>query len=109
MCQEEFVVMTQNLVRSNISDLPNPPFKKIKDDINKHKKIISAILAFPFPFGFFGAHRIYLGSKPYVPLVYIATFGGAFGILPFIDFVVIVLDKDITRFENNEKVFMWVK
>ena len=88
---------------------PNKIIKKIRENIKKRKKIISACLAFPVPFGFFGLHRIYLGTKPYVPIIYVGTLGGAFGILPFIDFVVILLDKDITRFEKNDKVFMWVK
>ena len=85
------------------------PLKRIIDNIQRKRKIISAALAFPIPFGLFGAHRIYLGSKPYIPLIYIATFGGGFGVLPFIDLIVIVLDNDITRYENNEKLFMWVK
>jgi TM2 domain-containing membrane protein YozV len=75
----------------------------------KKEKLISAMLAFPFPFGFMGAHRVMLGSKPWVPVVYMATFGGCFGILPMIDFCAILLSKDITQFENNPHVFMWLK
>jgi TM2 domain-containing membrane protein YozV len=75
----------------------------------KKKKLISAMLAFPFPFGFMGAHRVMLGCKPWVPVVYMATFGGCFGLLPMIDFCAILLSKDITQFENNPHVFMWMK
>ena len=66
-------------------------------------------VSFPFPFGIVGLHRIYLGTKPYVPVAYIASFGGIFGILPLIDFFVILFDKDFEHFENNGKVLMWVK
>jgi TM2 domain-containing membrane protein YozV len=74
-------------------------------------KLIAAILAFPFPFGMIGLHRIYLGTKPWVPIVYVCTLGGCFGVLPFIDFVVILLqdEESLKQYQNNDKVFMWVK
>lgn len=73
------------------------------------KKIISAICAFPFPFGFVGMHRVMLGTKPWIPVVYVATFGGGFGILPMIDFFVIIFKKDIGQLENCPNLFMWTK
>jgi TM2 domain-containing membrane protein YozV len=73
------------------------------------KRWVAAITAFPFPFGFVGAHRIMLGTKPWVPIVYIATFGGCFGLLPLIDFCVILFSKDIQQYENNPNIFMWIK
>jgi TM2 domain-containing membrane protein YozV len=76
---------------------------------HKNKKLISAILAFPFPFGFMGAHRVMLGCKPWIPVFYVATFGGCFGLLPMIDFCAIVFSKDIEQYENNPHIFMWVK
>ena len=79
-----------------------------KDETAK-KKFISALFAFPFPFGFMGAHRVMLGTKPWVPVVYVATFGGCFGVLPLIDFFVIAFSKDITQYENNPNIFMWLK
>jgi TM2 domain-containing membrane protein YozV len=74
-------------------------------------KLVAAILAFPFPFGMIGLHRIYLGTKPWVPIVYLCTLGGCFGVLPFIDFVVILLqdEEGLKQYQNNDKVFMWVK
>ena len=75
----------------------------------KRKKITAAILAFPLPFGLLGLHRIYLGTKPYVPFVYIGTIGGCLFVLPFIDFITILSAKeeDFKRFEKNPGVFMW--
>ncbi len=87
---------------------PSPLLNFIKKQQNKNRKITAAVLAFPFPFGIVGLHRIYMGCAPYVPVVYIATLGGVFGILPFIDFCVILIEKDLERFMNNPKVFMWV-
>lgn len=82
--------------------------KIIREKIRLSKRIKSAMLAFPFPFGMVGLHRIYLGSKPYVPVAYIASLGGVFGILPLIDFCVILFHKDFDQYQNNGQVLMWV-
>ena len=81
----------------------------ISKDTAKQKKLVSALFAFPFPFGFMGAHRVMLGTKPWVPVVYVVTLGGCFGLLPLIDFCVLSFSKDISEFENNPNVFMWIK
>ena len=96
-----------NLLSENKSR-PNPLLYFFKAKQKKNKRITAAILAFPFPFGIVGLHRIYLGTAPYVPVVYIGSLGGIFGVLPFIDFCVLILDKDESRYTNNKKVFMWV-
>ncbi|MGQ0828544.1 MAG: NINE protein [Bacteroidota bacterium] len=75
----------------------------------KKKKLVSALFSFPFPFGFMGAHRVMLGAKPWIPVVYVATFGGCFGILPLIDFCVITFGKNLEQYENNPQLFMWIK
>ncbi|MES2565655.1 MAG: NINE protein [Bacteroidota bacterium] len=88
---------------------PNPIFQLIRKKQKLNKKITAAVLAFPFPFGIVGLHRIYLGTKPYVPVVYIASLGGVFGILPFIDFCAITFGKGFDQYRNNEQVFMWIR
>ena len=88
---------------------PNPIFQLFRKKQKLNKRITSAVLAFPFPFGMVGLHRIYLGTKPHVPVAYIASLGGVFGILPLIDFFVITFAKDFNHYRDNGKVFMWVK
>ncbi len=88
---------------------PNPVFQLFRKKQRLNKKITAAVLAFPFPFGIVGLHRIYLGTKPYVPVAYIASLGGGFGVLPLIDFFVITFSKDIKPLKDNGKVFMWVR
>lgn len=87
----------------NINSLP------FKIDSTRRKKIIVSLFAFPFPMGFMGAHRVMLGCKPWIPVVYMATFGGCFGLLPLIDFFVLAFSKNIEQYENNSHVFMWIK
>lgn len=84
-------------------------FKSFSAFKKKNKKLIAAILAFPFPFGIVGLHRIYLGSSPFVPIVYIGSLGGVFGILPLIDFIAILTQPNIEEYLDNDKVFMWIK
>ena len=108
---ENSVLITREndlIISDNISNRPYPILQLFRAKQKKNKKITASILAFPFPFGIVGLHRIYLGTAPHVPVVYIGTLGGVLGILPFIDFCVLVLDKDIDRFIENKKVLMWV-
>jgi TM2 domain-containing membrane protein YozV len=80
-----------------------------KVTFHKKHRLFAAILALP-PFGLFGLHRIYMHTSPGIPLVYIVTFGGAFYILPFIDLVLILLNKDIhLNYTSNPHLFMWQK
>lgn len=99
--------INQNLCVENTTR-PNPLLQLFRTKQKKNKRITAALLAFPFPFGIVGLHRIYLGTSPYVPVAYIATLGGIFGVLPFIDFCVLLLDKDEKRYTENKKVFMWI-
>jgi len=86
--------------------LKNPIYSIAIDVVGKDKAtaVVLTLLTGPL-----GGHRLYLGTKPIVPIVYICTLGGGIGVLPFIDLVVICFSKDISRFENNDKIFMWVK
>lgn len=58
--------------------------------------------------GLLGGHRLYLGTKPIVPIVYAVTLGGGFGMLPLIDMIVILLSKDVKQYMNNPKILMWI-
>lgn len=92
----------------SFSHKPNPVWFGFLKKHSQRKRAIASALAFPVPFGFLGAHRIYLGTKPYIPVVYVGTLGGCAGILPLIDFVTLLSNKDISRFQQNPRIFMWV-
>ena len=55
-----------------------------------------------------GGHRLYLGTHPVVPLFYALTLGGGFVVLPLIDLISTIFTKDLSKFENNERVIMWL-
>jgi TM2 domain-containing membrane protein YozV len=101
------IISSENITISD--NKPNPVFQLFRKKQKLNKKITAAVLAFPFPFGMVGLHRIYLGTKPFVPVAYIASLGGVFGILPFIDFCAITFDKNFDQYRDNGKVFMWLK
>ncbi len=111
-CQNVRLIETSEelvLSETDFQKNPNPILKLFKKKHRLNKKITAAVLAFPFPFGIVGLHRIYLGTQPHVPVVYIASLGGVFGILPLIDFIAITFDKDFNQYRDNGKVFMWIK
>jgi len=73
----------------------------------KHPRAAAAILTITL--GMLGAHRLYLGCKPWVPIFYVLSVGGVFFILPLLDLVAIIANKDISKFYNNNKILMWLK
>jgi TM2 domain-containing membrane protein YozV len=70
----------------------------------------SAVLAIVLDFflGGLGIHRLYLGTKTFTWVGYILTCGGIFGIVPLVDFVVLIINSsDISEYVDNTKFFMW--
>ena len=104
--QHEGISSTQLSIE--VRNRPNHLIKLFKKRIRHTKRAMAAALAFPLPFGVLALHRIYLGTNAHVPVVYISTVGGVFGILPFIDCCLMIIDWDIDRFQNNGRVFMWI-
>ncbi len=86
--------------------IKNPLYTIAEDVAGKSKATTIVLILLTGPLG---GHRLYLGTKPIVPIVYTLTLGGGVGILPFIDLVVVCFSKDMKRFENNDKIFMWAK
>ncbi len=73
---------------------------------NQKDAIVAIVL--DFFLGGLGIHRFYLGTEVLTGLGYILTCGGIFGIVPLVDFVVLIIDmKDISPYINNPKFFMW--
>lgn len=88
-------------------DFKNPEHIKILRIKTKENKRITAFVLSVF-LGHFGVHRLYLGTSPIVPISYVLTLGGGIGVIPAIDAIMILITKDLGKFENNSKYFMWV-
>tara|TARA_R110002049_G_scaffold33624_5_gene110788 strand:+ start:362 stop:781 length:420 start_codon:yes stop_codon:yes gene_type:complete len=73
----------------------------------KHKKLKAVLLGVFL--GHFGVHRIYLGTTANVPIAYSLTLGGGFGLLPLVDVIALLTTSDISKYENNSKLVMWMK
>lgn len=82
------------------------PFYKSPDNFFKDKVSTVCIILLTGPLG---GHRLYLGTKPIVPVVYAVTLGGGIGILPVIDMFVVIFTKDLNRYIDNDKIIMWIE
>ncbi len=58
--------------------------------------------------GVLGMHRLYLGTDLKVPVFYALTLGGG-GILWLVDLGMLIAAKDIQKFMDNPKLFMWAE
>jgi TM2 domain-containing membrane protein YozV len=95
-------------IRPNSEAIPTKGLaKRYHTAFQENRRLTAAMLTFAL--GMLGVHRLYLGTKPWIPAVYLFTCGGGFLVLPLIDFGVILLSKDISKFEHNDRVLMWVK
>lgn len=82
------------------ADYPvSPALKK------ENSRLVAALLSVAL--GPLGGHRLYLGTRPGVPMIYVATLGGGFFVLPLIDLGHILFTKDLDRLQHNEHVFLW--
>ncbi|HVU55686.1 MAG TPA: TM2 domain-containing protein [Puia sp.] len=71
------------------------------------KTFVAAILL-DFFLGGLGIHRLYLGTATLTWVGYILTFCGIFGIVPLVDFIVLIVhNDDISPYVDNTKFFMW--
>lgn len=60
--------------------------------------------------GAFGIHRVYLGGKGMLIVLYIITCFGIFGVVPLVDWIVLLvgaINGDISQYVNNDSFFMW--
>jgi TM2 domain-containing membrane protein YozV len=65
-------------------------------------------IALDFFLGGLAIHRVYLGGRPTLILLYFITCGGIFGIVPLVDLIVLVINyDDISQFVNNDQFIMW--
>lgn len=76
--------------------------------VQSSDKNVIVALVLNFFLGGLGIHRAYLGTETLTWVGYILTFCGIFGIVPFVDFIVLIVNnEDISEYVDNPKYFMW--
>ncbi len=68
----------------------------------EHNLVVALLLNFFL--GGLGIHRVYLGGRPLLILLYLVTLGGFFGLLPLIDFIRLLIGQ-MDHYENNDSFF----
>lgn len=95
-----------------LSEAPSalPAAMPASASISAGKSPVGAILL-TFFLGGFGVHRHYMGTRPWMWAIYTFTFGGIFGVVPFVDFIVEIVaaveDNSVARYCGNTSFFMW--
>lgn len=67
-----------------------------------HNAVVAILLAFFL--GGLAIHRVYLGGRPLLILLYLVTIGGIFGLLPLIDFIRLIIGQ-MDHYEGNDDFF----
>ena len=96
-----------SMISVNATDLSSL-VTSVPTTVTAAKKDAVVAIVLDFFLGGLGIHRFYLGTETMTGIGYILTCGGIFGIVPLVDFVVLIIDnKDISKYVNNPKFFMW--
>ena len=98
-----------NVEDSALAHIPLRNLEKANRLLQKTEspKIIALTLAITL--GVFGVHRLYLGTHAKVPVFYALTFGGGLGVLTLTDIIAILATKDLAKYQDNDKVVMWLR
>ncbi|QHT70510.1 TM2 domain-containing protein [Rhodocytophaga rosea] len=87
----------------NISDITD------RTEVKADRQPVVAFILATF-LGGFAIHRVYLGGSAVLIPAYIFTCFGIFGIVPFVDWIMLLIglaNDDISKYEDNDKFFMW--
>lgn len=96
-----------SMISMNATDLSSVASNVSSPVMAEQKDAVVAIVL-DFFLGGLGVHRFYLGTETLTGLAYFFTCGGIFGIVPLVDFIVLIIDMDdISAYINNPKFFMW--
>lgn len=95
-----------SLNAASFSAIPSAVNSPLMANAQEKDPVVAIVL--DFFLGGLGIHRFYLGTETLTGLGYILTCGGIFGIVPLIDFVVLIVNHDdISPYVDNPKFFMW--
>lgn len=98
----------QVLTTAEINDLNTTEFdfnSALATTSVKAEKSLVVALILDWLLGGLAIHRIYLGGKGGLVLTYFITCGGIFGIVPLVDFFVMIGNLD--KYIDNDKFIVW--
>jgi len=87
----------------------NSQFSILNSQLKEKDPVIAWLISFPT--GMLGLHRAYLGTSTTTVILYIATVGGVFGLVPMIDWILLlrgIQNDDISKFVGNRRFIMWL-
>jgi hypothetical protein len=103
---------TEIALPSVSSVLPNAPAMSSSFLGSDEGKVIGSLFLIPIV-GIFGVHRHVLGTQDQMWMIYSCSLCGIVGIVPFLDFWVLLLDGLINgnadRYTDNNYFLMWYK
>lgn len=103
----ENLFQNSKVVLTGISDAASMVLPMKADAVMAEKNVWIAVVL-DFFLGGIAIHRVYLGGTPVLILGYLITFGGIFGLVPLIDFFVLIIESgDISKYVGSNKFFMW--
>ena len=105
-CQK--ILVTFILIFMTKSGFSSSPYKGFEHWSHRPDNARRVAIALDCTLGFFGVHRMYLGTDPKVPVFYTLSMGGG-GLLWLVDLGILIAHKDIEPYLNNPHMFMWAK
>ena len=103
-----FIVITTINAQNTNTSIFNTPVGLGNDDVSAQPKK-ATVLALTVLLGPIGGHRVLLGTKTIVPVLYTLTLGGGLGLVPLIDFFVCLFKKDLTPYKDEDRFLMWLR
>ena len=104
---DEMFSMAPETVNASLSNFALTGFSSSAVTSSDDTAIVAILL--DIFLGGLGIHRLYLGTEILTVIAYPLTCGGIFGVVPFVDFIVLIINyEDVSKFKDNPKFFMWL-
>ena len=109
MFENSMEVNFENIIGNSLNEMAMHKSAFIGDDVQT--AVIIALLIYFTQLEFIGFHRYILGTKPTMFAYYLFTCGGVCGVVPLIDFFVLLIDGALNdngeKYIDNEQFLMW--
>ncbi len=101
-CAEYY--LDENAIEKQLTTAEKTTVTLKNNSADSNQQVIAILLCFFL--GGLGLHRLYLGARGIVILWYVITCGGIFGIVPLVDFILLIF-SGTSRFEGKSSFIAW--